>query len=122
MAITPKTKCRKFQGLCSNVTPEAVDCGSGMVTKAMIRNVTANTAMATHSSGVTSFILVLSVTSPISTPTKNGVNVAVSELSVPPVWMSWFPRLPPPPNRFNIGFTTVFNIQTQKPQMKAPIK
>ena len=76
--------------------------------------------MAMKSSGATSDIAVLSVTVPISTPTRSGVSVPARELQVPPIWMNWLPRLPPPPTRFSIGFTTVLSMHTAKPQTKAP--
>ena len=93
-----------------------------MVAKAMMTIDTANTAIAMNSRGDTSLMAVSLVTLPMRAPTKSGVRVAESELSEPPVWMSWLPRLPPPPRRLSMGFTTVLSIQTQKPQMKAPSK
>ena len=80
----------------------------------------AKTPIAMKSSGATSVMFVLGVTVPISAPTNSGVSVPDSELSAPPVWISWLPLLPPPPSRLSMGFTTVLSMQTQKPQMKAP--
>ena len=94
--------------------------GSGTFTKEMITKEMANTAMAMKSSGATSDIAVLSVTVPISTPTRSGVSVPARELQVPPIWMNWLPLLPPPPSRLSIGLTTVLSMQTQNPQTKAP--
>ena len=83
-------------------------------------NAMAKTAMAMNSSGATSDIAVLAVTVPMRTPTSSGVRVPVREFRVPPIWMYWLPRLPPPPRMVSIGFTTVLSMQTQKPQTKAP--
>ena len=93
-----------------------------MATNDMITNAAAKTAIPIHSKGVTSVIVVDLVSEPISAPTKNGVRVAESELSAPPACISWLPLFPPPPKILSIGFTTVFNIHTQNPQMNAPSK
>ena len=94
--------------------------GSGMVTRLMMMNEMAKTAIPMKSRGDTSVIDVFSVTVPTSTPASSGVRVAVSEFSVPPIWMSWLPLLPPPPSMLSMGFTTVFSMQTQKPHTSAP--
>ena len=83
-------------------------------------NDAAKMARAMSSSGVTALREVSFVISLIMEPASIGVSVAASEFSEPPVWMSWLPRLPPPPSRFSIGLTTVFRMQTQKPHTKAP--
>ena len=86
----------------------------------MMMNARANTAMAMNSSGVTSAMEVCAVTVPMRAPTSSGVRVPVREFRVPPIWMYWLPLLPPPPRMLSIGFTTVFSMQTQKPQTNAP--
>ncbi len=94
--------------------------GSGMATKLSTMNAKANTPMAIHSRGATSLMDVCAVTMPMSEPTNSGVIVPLSELSAPPVCMSWLPLLPPPPSRLSIGFTTVLSMHTQKPHTNAP--
>ena len=94
--------------------------GSGMATALMITNASTKIPMAMNSSGATAPIVVDAVTSPISMPTKSGVQVPASELSEPPVCTSWLPLLPPPPRRLSMGFTTVLSMQTQKPHVNAP--
>ncbi len=125
MPITPSTVWRKLQGLYLSAlaTPLSAEWplwGSGIATQEMTRNATANTPMATNSSGVTAWMVVSRVSWPMRAPTKNGVRVPDSELSAPPVWMSWLPLLPPPPSRLSIGLTTVLSIHTQKPHTNAP--
>ena len=91
-----------------------------MVRKEMMMKATANTPMAMNSSGATSDMEVEDVTVPTSTPTSSGVRVPVRELRVPPIWMNWLPRLPPPPRMLSMGFTTVLSMHTQKPHTNAP--
>ena len=91
-----------------------------MLTQAMTMNASTKTPMAMNIRGDTSLMAVAGVTVPMSMPTKSGVSVPARELHEPPAWMSWLPRLPPPPRRLSIGLTTVLSIQTQKPLMKAP--
>ena len=90
----------------------------GMNSSAM--KAAAKTVMAMYITRFTSAIWVEAVTVPISAPTSIGVMVPESEFSVPPIMFNWLPRLPPPPSRFSIGFTTVFRMQTAKPEIKAP--
>ena len=85
-------------------------------------NAAANTVIAIYMTRLTSAICVEAVTVPMSEPTSMGVIVPAREFSVPPMRFSWLPRLPPPPKRLSIGFTTVFRIHTEKPEMKAPSK
>ena len=80
----------------------------------------AKTVMAMYITRLTSAIWVDAVTVPINAPTSIGVMVPEREFSVPPIIFSWLPRLPPPPSKFSMGFTTVFRIHTEKPDMKAP--
>ncbi len=93
-----------------------------MATNDIITNAAINMAIAIQSNIATSPICVLGDSTPISAPTKKGVSVAESELSAPPVWISWLPLLPPPPSRLSIGLTTVLSIHTQKPHINAPSK
>ena len=88
--------------------------------KMRMMNAAEKMPMPMNRSGVTADIMVSLESTPMSAPTKKGVIVPEKELSAPPNWSSWLPRLPPPPRRLSMGHTTVLSIQTQKPQMKAP--
>ena len=94
--------------------------GSVSFVNQTIQNEKAKIANAISSKGVTTLSDVVFVISPIIEPVRIGVNVAAREFNEPPVCISWLPRFPPPPRRFNIGFTTVLRIQTQKPHTNAP--
>ena len=48
--------------------------------------------------------------------------VAEIELSEPPNWISWLPRLPPPPSVLSIGLTTVLSMHIENPETKAPAR
>ena len=94
--------------------------GSSIGMKFRMMKARANTVMAIYITRFTSAICVLAVTVPMSAPTSMGVSVPESEFSVPPIILSWLPRLPPPPSRLSMGLTTVLRIQTEKPEMNAP--
>ena len=57
---------------------------------------------------------------PTSQPTKMGAMVPPMELQLPPHWMSWLPRFPPPPRVLSMGFTTMLSMHMEKPATNAP--
>ena len=95
-------------------------CGSGIRENQITRKARAKMAMAMIITGAAFETVASWMLPPTSQPTKIGAMVPPMELQEPPHWMSWLPRLPPPPSVLSIGLTTMFSRHIEKPAMKAP--
>ena len=121
MPMTPRRQWRNLSGANTGMSSVVEPCsGFAIGMNESIMNAAANTDIAMYITRLTSATFVEAVTWPMSAPTSIGVAVPHSELNVVPIMLSWLPRLPPPPKRLSIGFTTMLSMHTAKPQTNAP--